>query len=132
MTDVFDDLFVEGEELNEEILKEILSSRIKMTSEGDIILQRDFDPKITILIYLLANKVFVKRKIREEESDGPKDIHLKTGVAEGTVKKYVRDLQKDRLLIGKNGKYSVPNHALNKIKNMITENDRISSEAPKQ
>ncbi|MBU0471132.1 MAG: hypothetical protein KKF65_00780 [Nanoarchaeota archaeon] len=123
MKDTFDDLFVEKDELNEEILKEILVGRIKMTSEGDIIFQKDFEPKTAILIYLLANKVFLTRKIREAETAGPKEIHHKTGVAEGTVKKYVRDMQKDRLLIGKNGKYFVPNHALSKVKKLVNEND---------
>jgi len=126
MSDTFDDLFVEKDELNEEILKEILANRVKMTSEGDIIFQQDFEPKTAIIIYLLSNKVFLMRKIREDEASGPKEIHTKTGVAEGTVKKYVRDMQKDRLLIGKGGKYFVPNHALNKIKKLVSESDKSS------
>jgi len=126
MNDVFDDLFVEKDELNKEILKEILADRIKTTADGDVIFQKDFNPKTVILIYLLANKVFLMRKIKEKEAEGPREIHLKTGVAEGTVKRYVRELQKDGLLIGKGGKYFVPNHALNKIKKLVIENDKTS------
>lgn len=126
MSDAFDDLFVEKDELNKEILKDVLAGRVKMTSEGDIIFQKDFDPKTAIILYLLSNKVFVMRKIKEQEADGPREIHLKTGVAEGTVKRYVRDLQKDRLLVNKNGKYFVPNHALTKIKKLVEDNDKKS------
>lgn len=123
MTEVFDDLFVEKDELNETILKEILTDSIKMTSDGDIIFQKDLDPKKTILVYLLANKVFFLKKIKTSEAEGPKEIHLKTGVAEGTVKRYVRELQKDGLLIGKKGKYFVPNHALQKIKKQVVKDE---------
>ncbi|MFH2020149.1 MAG: hypothetical protein ABIJ34_01980 [archaeon] len=124
MSEAFDDLFVEKDKLNEDILKDILSGRIKMTNDGDIIFQKEYNPKTAILLYLLANKVFLLKKVKEEEFDGPKEIHLKTGVAEGTVKKYVRDMQRDGLLIGKKGKYYVPNHSLNKIKGMIAEDDK--------
>ena len=126
MSDAFDELFIEKEELNEEILKDVLAGRIKMTSEGDIIFMKDFDPKTAMILYLLANKVFVMRKIKEEEADGPREIHIKTGVAEGTVKRYVRELQKDRLLMGKKGKYFVPNHSLTKVKKIVDANDKKS------
>ena|SRR3989338_2154675 len=126
MSEVFDDLFVEKDELNDKILKDILSGRIKMTSEGDIIFEKDFEPKTAILLHLLANKVFLMKKIKENEAEGPRNIHLKTGVAEGTVKKYVRDLQKERLLISKGGKYFVPNHALTKVSKLVNENDKRS------
>ena len=123
MTEVFNDLFVEKDELNETILKDILSNNIKITSEGDVIFQKELDPKITILVYLLANKVFVLKKIKSDEAEGPKEIHLKTGVPEGTVKRYVRDLQKEGLLVGKKGKYFVPNHALQKIKKQVMKDE---------
>ena len=119
MTEIFDDLFVEKDELNETILKEILSNNVKMTSEGDIIFQTELEPKLTILLYLLANKVFVIKKLKTSEAEGPKEIHLKTGAAEGTVKRYVRELQKEGFLVGKKGKYFVPNHALLKIKKWV-------------
>lgn len=127
MTEVFDDLFVEKDELNETILKGILSNNIKMTSGGDVIFQKELDPKLTILVYLLANKVFVIKKLKTDEAEGPKEIHLKTGVAEGTVKRYVRDLQKEGLLVGKKGKYFVPNHSLQKIKKLVIKDEDKSS-----
>jgi len=124
MSEIFDDLFVEKDALNENILKEILANKIKMTAEGDVIFQKELEPKQSILVYLLANKIFVIKKLKTDEAEGPKDIHLKTGVAEGTVKKYVRDLQKECLLVGKKGKYFVPNHALHKIQKMMNDENK--------
>jgi len=123
MTNAFDELFVEKNALNETVLKEILTDNIKMTSDGDVIFQKELDPKLIILTYLLANKVFVIKKIKNDEAEGPREIHLKTGVAEGTVKKYVRDLQKENLLLSKKGKYYVPNHALHKIQKLVVKNE---------
>jgi hypothetical protein len=121
MSEKFDNLFVEADVLNEDILKEILSGKIKMTKEGEVIFEKEFEPTKSILLYLLANKVLVIKKIKQEEAEGPKTIYTKTGVAEGTVKRYVRDLQKKNLLISNKGQYYVPNHALNKIKKMMEE-----------
>ena len=59
MTDEFDDLFVEEHELNEKLLKETLQGRVRLTKKGQVILESDADPTSSILLYLLANKVFV-------------------------------------------------------------------------
>lgn len=123
MTEVFDELFIEKDTINETVLKEILTNKIKMTADGEIIFLNELDPKISILVYLLANKIFVIKKIKNNEAEGPRDIHLKTGVAEGTVKKYVRDLQNEGLLLSKKGKYYVPNHALHKIRKLVVKNE---------
>jgi hypothetical protein len=121
MSDKFDELFVEKDELNEQILKEMLVGKVKLTKDGEIIFQDEFGPKQSIILHLLSNKVFVNKGLRESESEGPKDIHQKTGVPEGTVKVYVRELQKQGYLVRADRKYYVPNHALNKVKKLLLE-----------
>ena len=124
MGDTFDDLFIEKEELNKDILKKILTGKVKLINDGNIIFQKVFQPKHSIILYLLSNKIFLMKKIKEKEADGPREIHLKTGVPEGTVKRYVRELEKEGLLIRTEGGYYVPNHALIKIEKIMEENDR--------
>jgi len=124
MTEVFDELFIEKEELNETFLKDMLSGRIRMTSDGEVIFSKDFDPKVKILLFLLSNKVFVIKKIKADESESSKNIELKTGMPGGTVRRTLRELRKVSLLMQKGKNYYVPNHSLIKIKNMVETNDK--------
>ncbi|HIH13763.1 MAG TPA: hypothetical protein HA224_00740 [Nanoarchaeota archaeon] len=122
MVDEFDALFVDTAQLDKNLLQEILSSRVKLSAEGRIFYELDFNPMRKIVLYLLANKIFVMRKIKSEEAEGPLKISQNAGIAEGTVKAYVRDLEERGLIIGdKDGKYMVANSLLPRIKKFIIE-----------
>jgi hypothetical protein len=123
MTDTFDGLFVEKEKLDEGIVNEILSERVKLTKEGDVDFQKEQGRKPTILIYLLANKVFVTKGIKPEETAAPKEIHEKTGIPKGSVGRCLQELKTENLVMNKGSKYFVPNHALTRAKSFILENE---------
>ena len=80
MTEAFDDLFVDKEELNEEILKEILSGRVRLTPETEVLLVEKESPRATVLLHLLAQKIFVLKKMVSEEGIGGKELHAGTGI----------------------------------------------------
>ncbi len=123
MSNTFDDLFIEEDEFNEELLKEILDNKVKLTNEGRVIFQEEFSAKHKIILYLLSNKIFVKKGIKADESEGPRDIYKNSDIPEGTVKRTVRELTDDKIVMTKDGKYQIPNYGIIKIKKMF-QNDK--------
>ena len=85
----------------------------------------EFKPKIGILLYLLSNKIFHIKGIKDEEFEKPKDIESGTGIVGGTLRRCVSELlKKEKLLHSKDGKYYIPNHSLRKVEKFIIENDK--------
>ncbi len=119
MADDFDKLFADKDDLDRKQLVQLLEGNIILTPDGEVRFLKAFNPKSTILLYLLARKVLFLRAITTTDREGPQEIHRNTGLAEGTVKRYVRELENSRLLAGKDGRYWVPNHALLKINELV-------------
>jgi len=121
MPDELDKLFVSNEELNKEILFEILDGKVKITEDKDVILIGELSHLEKILIYALSKKVMFVKGMEETDLVGPAEVSEKIGLASGTSKVYVRKLQKMGFFLGKGGKYSVPNFALEKIKEFLSD-----------
>jgi hypothetical protein len=120
MVDEFDNLFIDGKELDKMLLKNTLDTNVRLTTDGRIIFEREFDPRKKILFYLLANKILVLRNIKTDEAEGPTTICKNIGIPEGTAKAYVIRLEKEKLVSKtRDGKYYVPNYYLEKVKTTI-------------
>lgn len=117
--DELDELFVdESETIDKQTLRDILEGRVQLTRAGEIHFLPACDKlgaKPKILLYLLGKKA-LSVKLDSTELSSPKEIHENTGLPEGTVYPYLRDLEKLHLVSSQDGEYFVPNYAIPKIK----------------
>jgi len=117
-----DELFVQEPEISKEILRDLLIKYVQLSDEGKIFTKPEFSSlsaKKQVLIILLSKKV-LKLKINLEEETTGADIISLTGLARGTVYPTLRDLEKDRLVASKEGKYWVPNYSISNVKQLFS------------
>ncbi len=123
--DPLDKLFTSDKEVDTELLSGILLPYIQINSEDYTIFFTDSGNNLPInsriIIFLLARKaLYIKGKI-DSEAINPKDIIDQTQLKEGSVQPGLKKLKEGKFIIGKDGKYFVPNYAINKVKNLIQE-----------
>ena len=126
MSNELDDLFVDGKEIDKKLVGEILSPYIKIDKNTCEIRPLtpwdDAKAYIRILIYLLARKAMVAWELNIEEAASNTEIISNTGLKKGTVHPAVRQLYDvNTLEQTKEKKYYVPNHAVEKVKSMISQ-----------
>lgn len=126
MSNELDDLFVDGKEIDKKLVGEILSPYIKIDKNTCEIRPltpwNDAKAYIKILIYLLARKAMVAWELNIEEAASNTEIISNTGLKKGTVHPAVRQLYDVKTLEQtKEKKYYVPNHAVEKVKSMISQ-----------
>ena len=126
MNNELDDLFVDGKEIDKKLVGEILSPYIKIDKNTCEIRPltpwNDAKAYIKILIYLLARKAMVAWELNIEEAASNTEIISNTGLKKGTVHPAVRQLYDVNTLEQTKGKkYYVPNHAVEKVKSMISQ-----------
>lgn len=118
--DSLDELFVnEDETLSNEAIKGILIEYVQFTQpHGKIFLLPTFDKldnEKKMLVLLLAKKA-LKIKLGLEEGATPKELQDITGLGTGTVSPTLTTLLRERLVSKDDGKYTIPNYAIHKIK----------------
>ena len=121
--DALDALFVQESEISNEVLRDLLVKFVQLSGEGKIFTKPEFTAlpaKKQVLVILLARKVLKLKANLEEESTGV-DIMGATGMARGTVYPALRDLEKDRLVASKDGKYWVPSYSIGNVKQLFSE-----------
>lgn len=124
MTDEFDSLFIEKAEINKQLLKQLVESKISLTPEGDILFSKTFPPRAGIVLHLLGRKILQTRNIITHEAEGPTGIASVTGTPLGTVKTYVIQLEKEHILARtKDGQYYVPNNQLVRLREWLAKNE---------
>ncbi len=121
--DALDALFVQESEISNEVLKDLLVRYVQLSGEGKIFTKPEFTAlpaKKQILVILLSKKV-LKLKVNLEEETSGVDIMAATGMARGTVYPTLRDLERDRLVASKDGKYWVPSYSIGNVKQLFSE-----------
>jgi len=126
MSNELDDLFVDGKEIDKHLVAEILSPYIKIDKNTCEIRPlrpwNDAKAYIKILIYLLARKAMVAWELNIEEAASNTEIISNTGLKKGTVAPAVRQFYDEKTLEQtKEKKYYVPNHAVEKVKSIISQ-----------
>lgn len=127
MSDELQKLLVSGKEIDQKIVAEVLEPFLRIDKDTcDIRPQsswNDLKSDIKILLYLIARKAMVALGLPlPEERASATEIVQKTGMKKGTVNPALRDLFEDRVLEqSEDRKYYVPNHAIEKVKAMISE-----------
>ncbi len=127
MSDELEKLLVSGKEIDEKMVAEILEPFLKIDKETCDIRPlsswNDLKANIKILLYLIARKAMVALGLPlPEEKASATEIMQKTGLKKGTVNPALRNLFEDRVIEQSDDrKYYIPNHALEKVKAMISE-----------
>ena len=133
MNDELESLLVSGKEVDKKLVAEILEPYLRIDKETcdirPLTSWSDLKANIKILLYLIARKAMVALGLPlSEEKASATEIMQKTGMKKGTVNPALRNLYEDRIIEqSKDKKYSIPNHALEKVKAMISEK-RINRE----
>lgn len=127
MNDELESLLVSGKEIDKKLVAEMLEPYIRIDKETCDIRPlsswSDLKANIKVLLYLIARKAMVALGLPlPEERASATEIMQKTGMKKGTVNPALRDLFEDRVLEqSEDRKYYVPNHAIEKVKAMISE-----------
>jgi len=128
MNDELESLLVSGKEIDKKLVAEILSPYLRIDKETcDIRPLKTWGglkAYIKILLYLLARKAMIALDLDlPEESASATEIMQNTGLKKGTVNPALRGLFGDGV-VGqtKERRYYIPNHALEQVKVLITEN----------
>lgn len=119
-------LFVDEEELNEELLADIVKQYARITSEsGNLVTKpayKDLDAKGKILVAILAHKARYVLEHVEDEWITPTAIAEMTGIKKGTVYPAIRDLANRGLVQDEDGQYRVLSANLEDAKAYLEEN----------
>lgn len=128
MPDELDNLLVSGEELDRKLVADILSPYVRIDKEALSIRPlspwNDLKAYNKILIFLLSKKAMKALGLSiEEEAASTTEVIKNTGLISGTVYPALKSLLEDDRVIARaaRGKYFIPNYALEKVKQMITE-----------
>ena len=127
MTDELEALVVSGKDVDRKLVADILAPYVRL--DKDVLNIRPLEawnelkaqPKI--LIYLLSRKAMLALDFSLIAEGGtPSEVANDTGLKQGTVNPALRGLLGDRLVAqDKDGRYFIPNHAIERVKALIAE-----------
>lgn len=126
MSDDLESLLVDGKELNKKLVVEILSPYLKIDRNTreiiPISLWSELKTNTKILLYLMARKAMIALGLSlPEEAASSTEIIQNTGMKKGTVNPALRVLFGDGIVAQTNSqKYYVPNHAIERVKAMVS------------
>lgn len=128
MNEELESLLVSGSEVDKKLVHDILSPFLRIDKETCDIRPMsswsDLRAKTRILLYLIARKAMVALGLPlAEEKASATEIMQKTGMRKGTVNPALRSLLEDDRLLeqSEDRKYYVPNHAIERVKAIISE-----------
>lgn len=123
--ETLEELLVDEEEVNEELLKSLLSQYLKIGRQsGSLIPNKEFEElnaQQKIAVTLLAQKARYELDLAETEWLSPSEINDLIGVNTGTIYPAVRDLADENIADDDDGSYRIPTHNLERIKSYIEE-----------
>lgn len=127
MNSELDALFVDGTEIDKNLVADILSPFIRIDKNTCEIRPlgkwRELKANVKILIYLLARKAMIAYGLGiDEEAASNAEIVKNIGVVSGTVRPILRQMYKENSLAQSAGrKYYIPKHAIERAKDIINE-----------
>lgn len=128
MSEQLEKLLISGKELDQELLATVLVDLVKIDKDsGEIRLTTkalNLPKRLQILIYIAGRKAAKALDVIGEERISPKELASKLGMGGGSLRGQVHNLCKDRLLEGVEGKYLVPNYAIEFVKALLDEASR--------
>ena len=122
-SDPLDSLFVKGDEVNRELLRDILSKFVRLDEKGRIFPLGLFytqSNKNKVLILLLARKALYLRT-GMDEAISPTELAKLSDVPEGSLRPTLRILVDERLVDDENSRYKVFSHAIQRCAGLLSE-----------
>ena len=127
MSSQLDELFVSGNEVDQELVAVILSPFIKIDKDSCTIVPDDqwlrLSNELKIILFLVARKAMKLRGLPiDDEGVSPAEIEKETGVKGGSIRPRLKELFEHRIITKTNErKYLLPSYSLAKVKNMVDE-----------
>jgi DNA-binding MarR family transcriptional regulator len=127
MNDELESLVVSGKDMDRRLVAEILTPYVRLDRDGCNIRPLEDWSKLKaqakILLYLLSRKAMLALDFGLPiEGATAGDVANDTGLKKGTVNPALRELLSDRLIDqAKDGRYFIPNHAIERVKAMLGE-----------
>jgi len=125
MGNQLDELFVSGNEVDQELIVKILSGFLKIDKDSCSIVPDkrwlEVNNELKIILFLVARKAMKVRGLSiDNEGALPSETEEQTGIKGGSVRPRLKNLFEQRI-INKTGDshYFVPNYSLVKVKAMI-------------
>lgn len=121
-------LLVSATELDRDMLATTLAGLVQIDKDtGEIRLTREAIPlpkRLQILVYLMARKAAKGLNLISEEGIASSELTSKLGMRGGPARGLLSLLVKERLVDNVNGKYSVPNYAVESVKALLEQQIR--------
>lgn len=127
MNEELETLVVSGKEMDKKLVVEILSPYVRLDRDSCSIRPLEawnlLRAEQKILLYLLARKAMVALDFGLPAEGGtPSEVAQDTGLKTGTANPALRGLLKDKILAqSKDRRYYIPNHAIERVKTMFSE-----------
>jgi hypothetical protein len=125
--DPLDDIFVDGDEMNREMVSEIIKPYLQIDQEsGEFYpteVYQDLNSEEKILVTLTAERGKELRGVVESAAVGPAEISDLSGVKEGTVKPGVRDLAEDGDITNTDDGYTIGGPQLQQAADRLLERE---------
>lgn len=115
-----------SDELIEELVADTLFPLLSLTDSGDLLLLTPFhelEATLKVLTIFLSLKALSMLQLRDDAIAGPTEISNLSGIPIGTVKREVRCLEAEKLLISERGKYWIPSYSLSKVADLISKKE---------
>lgn len=125
MNDELESLVVNGKDMDRRLVAEILAPYVRLDKDGCNIRPleswNNLEARAKILLYLLSRKAMLALNFGLPiEGATAGEVVADTGMKKGTVNPRLRWLLSDRLIDqAKDGRYFVPNHAIERVKTML-------------
>lgn len=126
MNDELESLVVSGKDMDRRLVAEILAPYVRLDKDGCNIRPLEgwsnLKVQAKILLYLLSRKAMLALDFDLPiEGATAGDVANDAGLKKGTVNPALRKLLNDRLIDqAKDGRYFIPNHAIERVKNMLS------------
>jgi len=131
--DPLDTLFVKGDEVNRELLRDVLTPYVRLDEKGRVFPLTAFysqTNKNKVIILLLSRKaVALKTGISEEVS--PVELSKLSDIPEGSLRPTLRLLVDEHLVDDEDSKYAIFSHAVRRCAELLVQKaDNAGNDAP--
>jgi hypothetical protein len=123
-------LVIDTAEVAREELAEVLEPYLRLTREGELLLQPAFESlsaRERLVAALLGFRAGELLGLRDGPGVSPQEIERLTGMAGGTVRPTLTQLLRQRLVAREDGQYLIPAHSIRRAAEVLpTRSDRAA------
>ena len=120
-------LVIDAADVAREELAQVLEPYVRLTREGELVLQPDFEhlaARERLIAALLAFRAGQLLELRSAPGASPQDIERLTGMAGGTVRPTLSQLLRQRIVAREQGQYLIPAHSVRRAAGVLRDRAR--------